>query len=246
MKKIICLAGMLFLVPALASALSPEEIIDRVDRNEVFSTIRYRGIMTIQKGEGRQPRVKEFKAAAKGRDRAFIEFTNTGDRGTKYLKLKDELWIKGAYAEEATRISGHLLRQNMMGSDYSYEDVVSNEKLLDLYSAKLAGIEELAGRECYRLELAAKAKQVAYARQTVWVDAQEFVARKVQYFALSGQLLKELTVLETRKIGDRFFPVSIRMENKRHQNTYTLFEMKSVELDAPVDDGVFSKRQLEK
>jgi len=244
-KKIIFLISLL-LFPVLLMALSPEEIISKVDKNEVFTSIKYKGVMTIQKGDRAQPRIKEFEAISKGNDKAFIEFTNPGDKGTKYLKFKDELWIKGPYADEATKISGHLLRQNMMGSDYSYEDVVNNEGLLDLYNVRLIGKEELPSGECYKLELTAKVKKIAYVRQMIWVDAQEFVARKVQYFALSGQLVKELTVIKTEMINGKFFPVIIKMENKQRQNTYTIFEMKSIDLDIPLDDTLFSKRQLEK
>jgi hypothetical protein len=225
--------------------MTAEEIIAKMDQNEVWSSIRYTGVMTIQKG-GRSARVKTFTAVSSGRDRAFIEFTNPGDRGTKYLKLDGDLWIKGAYAEEATKISGHLLRESMMGSDYSYEDTLDNEKIMDVYSAELTGEEEVSGVRCYRIELTAKTKQISYPKRTIWVDADRFIGRRVRYYALSGALLKELTVLEVRDIGGRPFPVKVRMEDKQRDNSWTVFEMRSVELDIPLDARIFSKQQLER
>jgi outer membrane lipoprotein-sorting protein len=227
-------------------ALTPKEILNKVDQNEVFKTIKYEGIMTIKKGSRRRPRVKTFTAIAKGDNKSYIEFTNPGDRGTKYLKLGDELWVKGTYAERPDKISGHKLRESMMGSDYSYEDSMENEKMIDQYNVKILKEEKYDGRDCYKLELIAKVKKITYAKQIMWVDKEKFVGLKIQYFALSGMLLKELTVQNVKKLKTRYYPVKIKMINKQQNNSYTLFELKSIELDIPVKDSLFSKRQLER
>lgn len=243
MKRTIIVSVLLAALPLLA--ISPEEVLRKVDSNEVFKTIRYSGVMTIAKGGRHRERVKEFSASAEGGDKAYIEFTNPGDRGIKYLKLGDELWIKSPYAEEPEKLSGHFLRESMMGSDYSYEDTMENNRLLDLYTVKLLGEESVSGRQCYKLELTAKVEKVSYARQIMWVDQERFVAMKVEYYALSGKLLKEMTVEEVREVNGRPFPVKIRMENKIREGSYTLFEMKSVELDVALDPSLFTKRQIE-
>ena len=43
-----------------------------------------------------------------------------------------------------------------MGSDLSYEDMMDDRKLTDIYSAKVIGNEILDGRNTYVLELTAK------------------------------------------------------------------------------------------
>ncbi len=245
MKKIIIALFVIVFLVAELIALTPEEILKNVDKNEVFKTIKYSGTMKIKKGR-RKPRVKTFKAVAKGKDKAYIEFTNPGDRGTKYLKLGDEFWVKGTYAERPEKISGNKLRDSMMGSDYSYEDSMDNEKLIDKYNAKLLGTEKIGDRDCYKLELKAKVKKISYPRQMIWVDKERLIALKVQYFALSEALLKEMIVQNVKKIKNRFYPVKIKMVNKQRDNSYTIFEMKSIILDEPVKESYFSKRQLER
>lgn len=228
-------------------AITPEEIIKKVDQNEVFKSIKYTGVMTIKRGKRRKPFIKEFWAVAKGKEKAFLEFTNPADRGTKYLKLGDELWIKGVYSEEPEKISGHMLRESMMGSDYSYEDTMDNEGLLSKYNAKLLGKEAVPNMgECYKIELTAKVKKITYQKQIVWVDAKRFVAVKVQFFSISGELMKELTVSEIKETAGKFYPVKIRMENKVRVDYYTTFEMKELKLDVPVSESMFSMQQLEK
>ncbi len=244
MKKYIFVFLMIFFAVNLF-ALTPKEILKKVDKNMVYSSIKYDGIMTIKKGR-RKPRIKTYKAVAVGKDKSFIEFTNPGDRGTKYLKLGDELWVKGAYAEQADKISGHMLRDSMMGSDFSYEDAMENEKLIDKYNVKLSGFEKIKGKDCYKLKLDAKVKKISYPKQILWIDKRIFIPVKAQFFALSGKLLKEMRILDVKKINGKFVPVKIKMVNKQRKNSYTLLEMNNVVIDKVVDKYVFSKRNLER
>ena len=66
------------------------------------------------------------------------------------------MWIYFPSVEKATKIAGHMLRQSMMGSDFSYDDVAENERLQDLYEVGLVGTDTVDGKECYTLELTAK------------------------------------------------------------------------------------------
>jgi outer membrane lipoprotein-sorting protein len=78
------------------------------------------------------------------------------------------------------------------------------------------------------------------------VDKERFVTMRVQFFALSGMLLKEMNVLEVKRIKDRYFPVRIKMEDKQRRNSHTIFEMKNIEINVSIDKSVFSKRYLER
>jgi outer membrane lipoprotein-sorting protein len=221
-----------------------DEILKKVDENLFYETIKYDGTMKIKKPNRPNEIIKTFKAFAKGKNKFFIEFTNPGDRGTRYLKLKNELWVKGAYAERADKISGHLLREPMMGSDFSYEDAMENEKLIEKYLPKIVGTEIVNNQECIKLELTAKLKEINYPKRILWVSEKNFVPLKIQYFALSGILLKEMEVLEIRNFDGKYLPTKIKMINKQ-RDSYTLFEMENVILNKPLSDNIFSKQKLE-
>src|SRR5690606_42064802 len=64
------------------------------------------------------------------------------------------------------KISGHMLRQGFMGSDFSYEDALESRKLLDSYDFTLEGTEPCGDAVCYVLEATARpGSGVAYARR---------------------------------------------------------------------------------
>ena len=230
--------------PTVLGALSGEEIMKLVDKNKFYEKIEYKGKMTIKKGK--KVRVKLMHIYAEGEKKAMIEFTNPSDRGTKYLKLSGEMWIYFPDAEEIVKISGHMLRESMMGSDFSYEDALENEKMLEKYSVTVVGNETINERDCYVLELNAIEKDVTYAKRKLWIDKEQFVILKTQLFALSGKLLKESVMEDVKKYGDRYFATKLTMTNKLIKDSSTMFEMEELNFDVDIPDGVFTKRSLER
>jgi outer membrane lipoprotein-sorting protein len=234
----------LIAVPARSQTLSGDEIMKRVDKNKIYDEIEYNGKMTIKKSD--KIRVKAMHVFAEGEDKSFIEFTNSEDKGTKYLKLTGELWIYFPDAEGITKISGHMLRESMMGSDFSYEDVMENEELIKKYAVSVVGNEKVNDLDCYVLELVAKDKNITYAKRKLWIDKEKFVVMKTQLFALSGKLLKESVMDDVKKYGDRYFPTKMIMINKLVKDSSTAFEMTDINFGANIPEGTFSKRNLEK
>jgi outer membrane lipoprotein-sorting protein len=248
MRRIIaCLAISLAAGAALtaqASGADAAAILARIDRNEVFSSIAYKGEMLIEYQGKRY--LKTFEALASGGSKSFIEFTNPEDRGTKYLKTEGRLYVYSPDSEEVMLISGHLLKESMMGSDLSFEDTIENEKLSARYDPSLAGQEELVGRKAWVLELKAKRKTESYSRQRLWVDVSTGELLRYELYALSGSKLKEYNLLRSELFGERRFPVEFEMRDLLRKGSRTSFKMTEVRLDAPIPDSSFSIRRLGK
>ena len=231
-------------IPAIPQTLNGDEIMERVDKNRIYERIEYSGKMTIKKGK--KVRTKLMHVYAEGEKNALIEFINPEDRGAKYLKLSDELWIYFPDAEEIIKISGHMLRESMMGSDFSYEDAMENERLRKQYSITVVGSETIDERYCYVLELNATEKKVTYAKRKLWVDKERFVVLKTQLFALSDKLLKEAVMENVEKYGDRYFATKMTMTNKLTRKSSTTFEMEEIDFDVDIPNNTFTKRSLER
>lgn len=226
-------------------AQSGREILERVDKNTVVTSSSYTAKMIISLGG--TIREKRFTGYAEGKERAHMEFTYPArDKGTRFLKIEDEMWMYLPSVEKATKIAGHMLRQSMMGSDFSYDDIAENEKLIELYDVELTGTDTIDEKECYVLELTAKVTDVTYYSRKLWVDKNKYVAVKVELFAKSGKLMKEITVSEFKSIGRYRFPTSIKMVNKLRRDTYTELTLEDVELDIRIPDRIFTKAYLER
>lgn len=231
------------LLAGTAMAITPEEILRQVDENEKIDTAYMEASMVVQSGARQM--TKNMRIWSQGGDKAMVEFTNPGDRGTRYLKLGSEMWIYSPEAEEVVKISGHMLRQGMMGSDFSYQDALEAEKLRDLYNVKLLGEEEKGGRQNYVLELTAKpGKEVSYYRRKMWVSKTEFVGIREELYAQSGKLLKVSNVQKVEKFGNRFYATEATMENLLKKNSSTKMIISRLDFDVVVPSGTFSLQQL--
>jgi hypothetical protein len=143
-------------------------------------------------------------------------------------------------------ISGHMLKESMMGSDMSYEDTINNESLSSRYNPVLLGSEIINGRDAWVLELNARRRTESYPKRKLWIDKQNGDMLRYEMFALSGAKLKEYTLLRVENIGGRRFPVEGEMRDLLRRDSRTVFTMRNVVLDRPIADSVFSMRNLER
>jgi outer membrane lipoprotein-sorting protein len=187
-----------------------------------------------------------MKAWARGNTHSFIEFTNQEDRGTKYLKRDGRLYVYSPDTESVMLISGHMLKESMMGSDMSYEDTLNNETLASRYDPVITGSEIINGQDSWVLELKAKKKTESYPSRKLWIDKENGDLLHYELYALSGVKLKEYTLLKVEVIGGRRFPVEGEMRDLMRKNSKTTFVMRNVTLDKPIADSVFSQRNLER
>lgn len=244
MKKIIALIILsIFIFSASALAITAEEIIQKRDDNEYLQSARVEATMVIN-NSGRELE-KKMVSLSEG-DKALVEFTNPMDRGTKYLKREDNLWMFFPDAEDVVKLSGHMLERGMMGSDFSYKDMMESEKLTELYNFEIIGEEEFKGRPCYKIEaVKVEGAEVSYYRRVTWIDKERFIGLKEELYAESGKLLKEVIVEETEEIEGRWYPIVTVMENKLRENTSTTFIIDSIEFNPEIPEGTFTLESLQ-
>lgn len=226
-------------------------LLAKIDGNMTFST----RTMTVTMTSVNERRTRSFTMVAygKGEDTASIEYKAPArEAGTKMLRMGDELWMYMPAVEKTQKISGHMLRQGMMGTDVSYEDMMAAGDLLSQYDAKVIGAEDCgglsAGRSCWKMELIAKDATVSYPKRTTWIDQEYGTLARQDLYALSGMLLKtwEMTDVKDFDSGKRHFPTKMVITDKLQAGTSTTLTMTDINFGVTLEDEVFSTRWLER
>ena len=242
-RNIILLVLIIFVGSVVyAQAPSAAELLRRVDDNEIFRTIQYEGEMIIEHNNRRV--VRTMSAWARGNNDSFIEFTNPEDRGTRYLRARGRLMVYSPDIEGVMLISGHMLRESMMGSDLSYEDAMDNNPLSARYTPVILRTETLNGRSAWVLELTAISRTESYPMRRLWIDQENNDLLRQELIALSGAILKEYNLIRVEVIDGRRFPVEVEFRDLLRRGSRTVFIMRNVILDRPIADSVFSERNL--
>lgn len=224
---------------------SANEIIDKIDQNMASDNRVFTSKMIINGRRG--SRTIESKTWAVGDKKSFTEYLSPArEKGTKMLKLEKQLWIFSPSTDRTIQIAGHMLRQSVMGSDLSYEDMMEDASLTDLYDAEVVGDEEIGDRACYVLMLTAKSADVAYQKRKLWVDTERFVPLKEELYAKSGKLLKKTELSDVVKVQGRWFPRKILYKDMLKDGEGTEFIIGEIAFDTTIPDHIFSKASLKK
>ena len=244
MKKFfIFLFSLLF---SIEPDISVTEIIEKIDFN-LNSKNRFMKSKMIVHGR-RASRTIVSKSWIVGVNKAFTEYISPArESGTKMLKIDDRLYTYSPQTDRIIQISGHMLRQSVMGSDMSYNDILEDKPLNDIYRATLEGEKLINGRKCYIIYLEAIIEGLAYPKRRAWVDIEYFLPVREELYAKSGKLLKSTSMDGIRKIQDRWFPTIFIFKDelkKGSQGTEWIIEEISFNVDIP--DSRFLKSNLRK
>jgi outer membrane lipoprotein-sorting protein len=226
-----------------AGAPTGDDILQNVDRNMFSEKKIVVSRMTIH--GRRETRTVESKTWQRGTSESYTEYLAPArEKGTKMLKLTAMLWEYSPSTDRTIMISGHMLRQSVMGSDLSYEDMMEDPHLPNLYSATIASSEVVNGRECWVLDLKAKKEDIAYDHRRVWVDKERYILLRENLFASGGKLLKTVDVKEVMRVQNHWLAKLVLYKDVLKEGDGTEFRLDTVTLDADIPDYLFSKAAL--
>lgn len=230
--------------PAFA-APTVDQILAAVDQNLTFDSRTAHVTMTVVKPN--RTKVYEIVSYGRGEEEGATEFLAPArDAGTRMLKKNDELWIYMPSVEKVQKLSGHMLREGMMGSDVSYEDMLEASNWRTQYTATVLPDEMINGRPCWVLDMSAKTPDVSYPKRKVWIDQGWSLPVRQELFALSGMLLKVWTMEDPVQYGTRWYPTKMVIEDKFQQGTRTELVFTELKFSVALEDEVFTTRWLER
>lgn len=235
----------LLLVTTSAFAQYPtgKTILDKVDNNMSAKTRVLTASMEI--GTERTKRTMVSKTYSEGDHKGYTEYLAPArEKGTKMLKLENQLWIYSPSTDRTIQISGHMLRQSVMGSDMSYEDMMNDKPLLQQYKAEVTGTENIDGRKCWVVTLTTIITDINYFSRKTWVDTERYVPLKEELFAKSGKLLKRITFTNIQKVEGRWYPMTFVYKDMLKEGPGTKMTIQDIKLDTAIPASYFNLGNL--
>lgn len=151
-------------------------------------------------------------------DKSLGYFQEPADvKGTALLTYShktenDDQWLYLPALKRVKRIASADKSGAFVGSEFSYEDLGSQE--VEKYTYAYVKQERLDGEDCFVLERYPTAKYSGYTRQVVWIDTSAYRTRRVDYYDRKGSLLKTLTAGAFTVHLERYWrPGWVLMEN---------------------------------
>jgi len=212
-----------------AANLTPEqqgmEISQEVKKRDVGWGDSKADMMMFLRNEHGQESVREIKIKSLEQksdgDKSLTIFNKPKDvKGTAFLSYShhtgaDDQWLYMPALKRVKRISSRNKSGPFMGSEFSFEDFSSFE--VEKYTYKYLGDEVVNGQDSFKVEQFPLDENSGYTRRIVWVDKEEYLVQKIDYYDRKNSLLKTLTYVNYQEyLGKYWRAQSMQMEN--HQS----------------------------
>ena len=223
-----------------------EELIKAMDENLNAETTIITSRMVVH--GRRASRTIVSKSWVEGTDKAFTEYlAPPREAGTKMLKLGDQLWTYSPQADRIIQISGHMLRQSLMGSDISYQDMMEDQSFAELYEGQVEGSDVFEGRDCWVVILTARKEGLAYHTRKAWVDKERLIPLREELLAKSGKVLKTSWIGGVMEVQGRWYPkVWVFRDELKRDSKGTEWIIDEIVFDEPIPASRFAKAALRK
>jgi len=154
----------------------------------------------------------------------------------------DKQWLYLPAIKRVKRISSRNKSGSFMASEFSYEDISSQNYKNYTYEAKAQQVN-VDGVEYFKITRVPKDKNSGYSKQIIWVDTKEYLARFGEYYDKHDRLLKKINFLDYVKLNNTYRVHKIIIQNIQNKKTSTLIWDED-KIGVKLSKREFSKRAL--
>jgi len=197
----------------------------------------------VQKKPGetdRVLRVRTFRRDSADMYTIIFQYPDS-EKGKGYLRRGDDLY----FYLPSTREFVYRNRKDNIGSTDARTDLFGRQKILEQYTATLAGTATVSKWECDVVRLDARVQDVSYPVQKWYVRKADGLPVKVENFSLSETLLATFYYVEYRSLGSgkSVFTKLLAVNNlEKGQQTFLANDAIST---SAIPDYTFTKPYLE-
>ncbi|MEE8341410.1 MAG: outer membrane lipoprotein-sorting protein [Candidatus Neomarinimicrobiota bacterium] len=166
-------------------------------------------------------------------------------KGTSFLIWANrsggnDQWLYLPKLKTAKRIESKAKTQRFMNTEFSYEDLESFNQSDEQYFLK--DKENFNDQRCYVIEVICH-RQTQYKRRLVWIDSQNWLLRKVEFYDKNNKLLKVLTIDEYQNTETYYFSTKLIMKNVQ-SGSHTVMNVSDIKYNIDLPDSYFTKESL--
>lgn len=194
----------------------------------------------------RYTRTMTMKSWSLGNEYFLIYITGPArDKGQVFLKRQTDMWNWIPNISRMIKLPPSMMGQNWMGSDFTNDDLVKMNSLVEDYTHRLLGEDEVDGIDCYKIELIPKPNSsVVWGKVNLWVSKQEYYQMKGEYFDEDFELVNTMEASEITQFDDRKLPAKLVMTPLNKPGNQTIMMNKNLKFSTDLQQGFFSQQNM--
>jgi len=187
-----------------------------------------------------------MKSWSKGTQYYMIYITEpVRDKGQVFMKRDRDMWNWMPGINRMIKLPPSMMGQSWMGSDFTNDDLVRMNSILEDFTHKITGSEKIQDFDCYVIELTAKPEAaVVWGKIKMWISKEEYYELRGEYYDEDGKLVNDMVSSNIRQMGDRKLPSKTVMTPVDKPGNQTILEMLDVIFNKPIEDNFFSQQNM--
>ena len=240
----IALLPILFSFGKINQQPDPTEIVRKA--NELMTGRSSESVATMTIARPSWTRNVSMKTWSLGNDYYMILITAPAqDKGQVFLKRHNEMWNWMPSISRIIRIPPSMMGQNWMGSDFTNNDLVKANSIVDDYTHTLLGSETVSGYDCYKIQLKPKPDAaVVWDKIIAWIAKDKYFMLKAEYYNEDGELVNREVQSDIRHFDDRDLPSKLVMTPVKEKGKQTIFQFQKIAFNVSLKEDFFSQQNM--
>ncbi|MDH3327186.1 MAG: outer membrane lipoprotein-sorting protein [Gammaproteobacteria bacterium] len=217
--------------------------IDRLWRSDsAHSTMS----MTVQ--TRRYSRTMKMETWSKGKEKSLIIIREPKkDRAIATLKVNENIWNYLPKINRITKVPPSLMSGSWMGSHFTNDDLVKENTYEDDYNSKISfkGLRD----NINTIEITSVPKEnaaVVWGKVVTLIDQEKFVPISSSYYNEENILVRVMHFSQLEIKDSRLIPMKMTLKPLDKPGESTIVEYHDISFDIPINDNVFSIKQLKR
>ncbi len=251
---IICNASVIHDGHAKSAEQAGREIIqESSDRDDGFGDMVSDVTMTLKDADGNRHRreliIKSLEVTGDGEKRLFSFKSPNDIKGTTVLNYghildEDDQWIYLPAFKRVKRISSANQSGSFVSSEFAYEDLTSVE--VDKYRHRYLGDAKIEALDCFKVELLPAYENSGYSRLIAYIDKQDYLFRRVEFYDLDETLLKTLTLSDYQRYKEHYWRPGVTTMTNHQSGNETVMEWANIRLQNGLTVADFSQNAIKR
>ena len=222
------------------------EILDRVD--DLFRGTSAHGEMTMTITTAHWTRTLVLEFWSRGEDKSLVRIlAPTKEKGTATLRVGNDLWNFLPKVKRVIKLPSSMLSASWMGSHFTNNDLVKQSRMAEDYTFAQSFTGERDGEEVIEITCLPKPEAaVVWGKVMVRVRRRDYLPLLIPYYDEKMQLARTMAFSDLKSLGGRLLPAKMTVVPADKPSESTVVEYHSIEFDVPLDDDVFSLRNLQR
>ena len=235
----------LHVVYAQSGKLSARDILNKVD--DLYRGDASTGEMTMAIVTENWSRTLTMQIWAKGKDKSLIRILSPAkEQGTATLRVGNDIWNYLPKVNRTIKVSSSMMSQSWMGSHFTNDDLVRESRMADDYTFETTFDGVRDGIKVIEITCIPKPEAaIVWGKIVLTVKDESYIPLSILYYDESMNLVRTLIFSDIKNMDGRDIPMKMTVVPADKPDESTIVTYNQITFSTPIDDSVFSLRNLE-